>query len=189
MEFFRDGLQRGYQQLLVLEERDVGRPGQWQRVQDGRNGAGGDSKGTHYAYNRVAFGCTVNGFTQNSHKDGEAVFNCLSFSNGNSGYNFYFEGRLNSGKQNMFKNNVGNFIADNNPSEVNNSWNLAVTANPAGYLSILETAAKAPRYPDGSLPIGFARLLPGSDLIDKGVDVGIPFNGPAPDLGPYEYSP
>ncbi|TAL07251.1 MAG: DUF1565 domain-containing protein [Verrucomicrobia bacterium] len=164
----------------------------------GGNGSGGNSKGTHYAYNCVAFGCKVNGFTQNSHQDGEWVQHCLSFSNGTSGYNYYFEGSLNSGKQNVFKNNAslprsgantGGFIADNNPVEVNNSWNLAVTANTADYVSVLETAAKAPRKPDGSLPDGFARLVSGSDLIDKGVDVGLPFNGSAPDLGPYEFQP
>jgi hypothetical protein len=32
-------------------------------------------------------------------------------------------------------------------------------------------------------------LVAGSDLIDKGVDVGIPYNGAAPDLGAYEYEP
>lgn len=162
----------------------------------GGNGAGGDSKGTHYAWNCVAFGHKVNGFTQNSHKDGNVVINCLSFSNGNSGYNYFMEGSLNSGKQNIFRNNVsiprsgangGGFIADNSPVEQNNTWNLSVTANTADYISVLETAAKAPRNPDGSLPGGFARLVSGSDLIDKGVSVGIPFTGAAPDLGPYEW--
>ena len=60
------------------------------------------------------------------------------------------------------------------------------TANAADYLSILEAAAKAPRQPDGSLPTGFAQLVAGSDLIDKGANVSLPFNGTAPDLGPYE---
>jgi hypothetical protein len=30
------------------------------------------------------------------------------------------------------------------------------------------------------------RLAPKSDLIDKGTNVGLPFDGPAPDLGPFE---
>jgi len=162
----------------------------------GGNGTGGDSRGTHYAYNSVAFGHKVNGFTQNSHKDGNVLINCLSFANGNSGYNYFMEGSLNSGKQNIFRNNVsiprigvngGGFIADNNPVQESNTWNLAVTANASDYVSLLEAAAKAPRNPDGSLPSGFARLVNGSDLIDKGVNVGIPFTGAAPDLGPYEW--
>ncbi len=161
----------------------------------GGNGAGGDSRGTHYAYNCVSFGHKVNGFTQNSHKDGLVVQHCLAFSNGTSGYNYFMEGSLNSGKQNVFKNNAsiprsgtntGGFIQDNNPVELNNSWNLPVTVNAADFVSLAEAAALATRNPDGSLPTGFARLVAGSDLIDKGVDVGLPFNGAAPDLGAYE---
>jgi hypothetical protein len=164
----------------------------------GGDGAGGQSKGTHSVYHSVAFGHKVNGFTQNSHRDGLVIEHCLSFSNGTSGYNYFMEGTLNSGKTNIFRNNVsiprsgvntGGFIADNNPIQQNNSWNLAVTANAADYVSLAEAAAKAPRLPDGSLPTGFARLVAGSDLIDQGVNVGRPFNGAAPDLGPYEYTP
>ena len=81
--------------------------------------------------------------------------------------------------------NGGGFIADNSPVEQNNTWNLAVTANASDYLSLLETAAKAPRQPDGSLPTGFAQLVAGSDLLDKGVDVGIPFTGAAPGSWPH----
>jgi hypothetical protein len=44
--------------------------------------------------------------------------------------------------------------------------------------------AVAPRLADGSLPfLDFLRLAPGSHLIDAGVDVGLPYNGVAPDLG------
>jgi hypothetical protein len=46
----------------------------------------------------------------------------------------------------------------------------------------------APRKADGSLPdITFLQLAPGSDLIDAGVDIGIPYAGSAPDIGPFEY--
>jgi uncharacterized protein YjdB len=46
----------------------------------------------------------------------------------------------------------------------------------------------APRKADGSLPdITFLKLAPTSDLIDKGVNVGLPFFGNAPDLGAFEY--
>jgi len=45
------------------------------------------------------------------------------------------------------------------------------------------------RAVDGSLPtITFLKLIAGSDLIDAGVNVGLPFNGAAPDLGYSEYS-
>lgn len=163
----------------------------------GGDGAGGQSKGTHSALHCVSFGNKVNGFTQNSHRDGLLIQNCLSFANGNSGYDYYMEGTMNSGKQNVFRNNVGLpkptgggiFIEDNNPVQDHNSWNLTVTPDTGDYASLLESSAKAPRKPDGSLPDLFARLVSSSDLIDKGVDTGVPFTGSAPDLGPYEFSP
>lgn len=47
----------------------------------------------------------------------------------------------------------------------------------------------ADRQGDGSLPdIGdLYHLAEGSNLIDAGVDVGLPYNGTAPDIGPFEY--
>ena len=72
----------------------------------------------------------------------------------------------------------------------NNSWQLPVTVTAADFASMSETDAAAPRQADGSLPNnGFARLVAGSDLIDKGVDVGLPYYGSAPDLGAYEFNP
>ncbi len=47
--------------------------------------------------------------------------------------------------------------------------------------------AVAARQADGSLPaLDYLRLAPGSHLIDAGIDVGLPFNGSAPDVGYYE---
>jgi hypothetical protein len=46
----------------------------------------------------------------------------------------------------------------------------------------------APRKADGSLPdLTFLKLASSSDLIDGGVDVGLPYLGTAPDLGYSEY--
>lgn len=162
----------------------------------GGNGTGGSSAGTHSAIRCVAFNCAFQskkGFDQNSHKGGVTVLNCTSFGNG---YNFMFEDTPNSGKVNVFKNCVEfghtgaeayEFAAGS--IEESNSWQLPVTASAADFDSIAEAMAAAPRNPDGSLPTGFARLVSGSDLIDKGVNVGIPFSGSAPDLGAFEYEP
>jgi hypothetical protein len=47
--------------------------------------------------------------------------------------------------------------------------------------------AVGPRQPDGSLPsIDFLKLAPGSHLIDAGINVGLPYNGLAPDVGWFE---
>ena len=52
-----------------------------------------------------------------------------------------------------------------------------------GILYLLLTS----RQSNGELPItNLLRLVNGSDLINAGVDVGIPYNGTAPDIGAYE---
>jgi hypothetical protein len=68
-----------------------------------------------------------------------------------------------------------------------NSWDSSVTVSDDDFLSVTPTGVDGPRQSDGSLPeLDFLRLAPGSDLIDAGVDVGLPFQGSAPDLGAFE---
>ena len=171
----------------------------------GGDGAGGPSLGIHVVANCVAFNnkykSNANGITQNSHHDGQIIYNTFSFSN--AAYNFFFEDAQNSGKPLIFKNciawwKVGSSASyATNPAvtefpagavDQNNSWNLPVSATGADFATLTEEAAGTPRQADGSLPNnGFARLVAGSDLIDKGQDVGTPSSGAAPDLGAFEF--
>jgi len=67
-----------------------------------------------------------------------------------------------------------------------NSWNN-IPASASSFASTDTTGVTAQRQADGSLSVSsFLRLSPGSNQIDKGIDVGIPFSGSAPDLGAYE---
>jgi hypothetical protein len=70
-----------------------------------------------------------------------------------------------------------------------NSWNLqGVTITADDFISIDTAGVFGPRKEDGSLPdVKFLKLTWGSDLIDKGIDIGLPFSGSAPDLGAFEY--
>lgn len=84
----------------------------------------------------------------------------------------------------------------------NNTWNLNLDLTESDFLSVddpsmtitgedlsMIAGALGPRKADGSLPdVAFLKLKAGSRAIDKGVDVGMPFAGKAPDLGAYEYS-
>ncbi|ADL51547.1 right-handed parallel beta-helix repeat-containing protein [Clostridium cellulovorans] len=156
----------------------------------GGNGAGGSSKGVHVVKNCVAFDNYLRskkGFDQNSHAGSVIVQNCLSFGNG---YNYMFETASNM----EFSNNVSfgakvkldHEIASGS-IEKNNTWNLKITTDASDFTGLTEDLAKAPRNSDGSLPNnGFAKLAANSDLIDKGVAIGLPFLGTAPDLGAYE---
>lgn len=164
------------------------------------DGTGGASKGTHYLLFSVSFNnkfkSNAQGITNNSHKDGLVIQNCLAYSNGPSAYNYFIEGGVNSGKSNVVTNCVS-FARTSSPTNVSLdpdvisqtcSWTLPVVADVADFGDLSESAAAAPRGSNGSLPTGFARLVAGSDLIDKGTNVGVAFNGSAPDLGPDEFA-
>ena len=108
-------------------------------------------------------------------------------------------------KNNDYRNNISclNTLTDvdenswsggNFNTDIKNTWTEGVTfvASKDDFvltdksLAIAELTAE--RKPDGSLPdISFLKLVKGSDLIDKGVDVGLPFSGAAPDIGAFEY--
>lgn len=97
----------------------------------------------------------------------------------------------------IFKNNVSYESYNTNmylaPNALythsNNSWDHTVTVTDEDFLSLDHSQLYRPRKADGSLPdITFGRLAAGSDLIAAGVNVGLPFNGKAPDLGAFEYS-
>lgn len=174
----------------------------------GGNGSGGSSEGTHQLLNCIAFnnnfpGRTAHGIDQNSHHGGLIIYNCLSF---NNTQNYYLEDSAGSNPQ-IVRNNISNngtvSVFGSGTIEDHNTWKPGPDetdhnqANPdvgsvstADFNCLTEACAEAPRQPDGSLPTGFGRLINGSsNLIDKGVDVGLPFNGTAPDLGAYEFAP
>ena len=62
-----------------------------------------------------------------------------------------------------------------------------MTAKASDFASMDTSLARAPRRADGSLPDNaLFRLSSTSQFIDKGVDIGLPFNGSAPDMGAFE---
>jgi hypothetical protein len=72
---------------------------------------------------------------------------------------------------------------------VNNSFSLDLKLSDKDFVSIDERDLLQPRQANGDLPlIQLLHLAPGSALIDKGVDVGFPFHGIAPDLGVFEFT-
>ncbi|GAB6012351.1 right-handed parallel beta-helix repeat-containing protein [Viscerimonas tarda] len=103
-----------------------------------------------------------------------------------------------AGYGHTLKNNVSylprtanNHVANINTAEsevMNNSFTLSLSLGNPDFESIDAAQLSAPRKADGSLPdIDFLKPKAGSKLIDKGVDLGFPFAGSAPDLGYAEY--
>ena len=175
-----------------------GYTGAWSGNGNGFKLGGGGGLSANIVRNCVAFdnkyaSTGVKGFDQNNNLAGITVYNSLAWDNA---VNYGFSGQPTDGSHHVLKNNVGFGAVTSNANlatgteAVANSWNLAVTADAADYRSLDVNLAKAPRQADGSLPNNdFARLVAGSDLIDEGVDVGLPYCGGIPDLGPFEYCP
>jgi len=70
-----------------------------------------------------------------------------------------------------------------------NTWNAGFGASASDFVSLSSAGVDGPRQPDGSLPeLNFLRLVGSSNLVDAGTDVGRAFEGPAPDLGAFEFS-
>jgi hypothetical protein len=142
---------------------------------------------------RYVAGATTKGFDQNHNMSGITIYNSVAWDNV---VNYSFYEQPDDGTHHILRNNIGfspvnaNTDLSSDTIHDHNSWNLPVTADAADFRSLAPGLAGAPRQADGSLPDNdFARLVAGSDLIDKGVDVGMPYYGSAPDLGAFEYNP
>jgi hypothetical protein len=141
----------------------------------------------------LAFANKAAGFYANHHPDTGLFFH------NNTGFgnhpNFNMLGMSESGADitvGEYRNNIslgGTLFSNRNGAdEASNSWTIdGLMVNEADFQSVATEGMDAPRQPDGSLPVlpNF-RLAEGSDLIDKGADLGLPFAGAAPDLGAFE---
>jgi len=64
---------------------------------------------------------------------------------------------------------------------------IGVTVDGNDFISIVESLIIAPRQANGNLSdVDFLKLKQGSDIIDKGKNLGFAFYGSAPDLGAFE---
>jgi hypothetical protein len=145
----------------------------------------------HTVRQSVAFLNRSAGFYANHHTVADDFFNNTSYSNG-ADYNML---GINSGGSAVGLGNLRNNIAYggtltanmSGTSASNNSWNLSVTMSNAQFQSVSTTGWDVSRQSDGSLPaLTSLHLASGSTLIDKGVNVGLPYHGSAPDLGAFE---
>ena len=184
----------------------------------GGNGTGGSSKGIHYAFNCIAFGCnhssSVKGFDCNSHKGGHVLVGCLAFDNS---YDYMFESG-GSDANTKYYNNVclGKQEIDVGTDDYNaiavemskNGWtnHLVTGVSRDDYQSLDEDDALKPRDIYGGMPRKFGRLAADSKMIDAGnasyedamtvwqqLVNDFPFlqrqvTGSSRDMGPYERS-
>jgi MYXO-CTERM domain-containing protein len=146
----------------------------------------------HVVRGCLAVGNRASGFYANHHPGPITFYNNTSY---NNHPDFNLLGMDRNGADihvGVLRNNLafgGTLVSnDSGTDEANNSWTLSsVSVSAADFQSTAVTGLDGPRQADGSLPVlpNF-RLAPGSDLIDKGVVVGLPYAGAAPDLGAFE---
>lgn len=155
---------------------------------------GGNYVGTpHTTVRCLAFNNVAHGIDQNNNISGQTVDQNTSWNNGARNFN------LNHGTNttpHIVRNNLS-FAGGSGDSftsgtlTTNNSWQVISPAPTSADVQSVDTSvATAPRNADGSLPVWpFLRPVEGGRLVDKGVNIGQPYNGTAPDLGAYETGP
>jgi hypothetical protein len=140
--------------------------------------------------NCLAFDNRVKGYDQNNNRGSMTLLNCTAYRNGS--YNFSIPGIRRVTSTVTVVNCVSlaspgvTFLA---PDEMlTDSWMSPFSISNADFASVDTTGIRGPRKPDGSLPdLQFMHLAAGSQLIDAGTNVGLPYVGLAPDLGAFEY--
>ncbi len=151
---------------------------------------GSDNKDlSHHAVyeNCIAAGNVHDGFDHNSNRGSVTILNSAAHGNG-SNINF---SSTNIAASLTIKNTIslgnnGSLLATS-IDITNNSWQDGRAATNDDFVSVDASQLKAPRQSDGSLPsIDYLQLVSGSDLRNAGVDVGLPYDGAAPDIGPFE---
>jgi len=142
----------------------------------------------------------ASGFYSNHHPAGVDFFNNTAWKNSR---NFNLQGRLMDnkteidGRGHRLKNNLGFEgrievcnIDTAKCDASHNSFDLPLTFTAADFAGLDEAELTKPRQGNGDLPvIKLLHLAPGNKAIDQGIDIGLPFNGKAPDLGAFESDP
>jgi len=147
----------------------------------------------------VAVRNRANGFYANHHPGGNYWYNNTSYLNGTNfnmlnrsadftadvpGYNHVLKNNLSLEPRTYETQHI-----DSTKCDISyNSFTLPLKVSKSDFINTDQSLLTAGRKADGSMPdIDFLKLKKNSKLIDKGVDIGFPFKGKAPDLGAYEY--
>ncbi len=121
-----------------------------------------------------------------------ALYNNTAFRNGiktnSQGFCFQQPDVENILKNNLAFKNPADYVFPCNVN-TNNSWNMGNVSD-AYFQSLDTTGVSGSRKDNGDLPdLPFLRPAQNSALIDAGINVGLPFNGQAPDIGAFETIP
>jgi len=139
--------------------------------------------------NCLTFDNRVKGFDQNNNRGSMTLLNCTGYRNGAE--NYKISSFIRASESLTVRNclELGNKVSlATFAVQQTNSWTIPITVTAADFISLDTTGIRAPRKTDGSLPdINFMHLAAASKLVNAGTDIGLPFNGSAPDLGAFEF--
>ncbi|MBN1359699.1 MAG: right-handed parallel beta-helix repeat-containing protein [Sedimentisphaerales bacterium] len=152
---------------------------------DGNGFKLGHGSGAHVLIRCVAYDHPYHGIDVNGNLTGVLVYNCSCVMN--QGRDFYFDEHSDA---HVLRNNVSyprSVVIYDEIDDERNSWNSAPVGEP-DFASLDPNGIDGPRRADGGLPaLAFLRPASVSCLIDAGIDMGLPFEGTAPDLGAFEH--
>jgi len=145
----------------------------------------GHGSGGHVLIRCLAYDHRHHGIDVNGNLTGVQVYNCTCAAS--EGKNFYFDEHSDTHRLRNNLSHLGSVLIYEEINHDYNSWN-GFTVSDSDFVTLDPNGLDGPRKPDGGLPkMGFLRLSPTSSLIDAGIDVGLVFEGDAPDLGAFEY--
>jgi hypothetical protein len=159
------------------------------------NGNGFKLGGEYTASNTINRFCLsasnkVKGYDQNNNNGSMTVYNCTGYLNSpDFGFTNATYGSLIAKNNASLSSKSTNKAACKTVTQSNNTWLSGFTNSAADFISTDVTQMLNPRKADGSLPeITFMHQKSTSSMIDKGVNLSLPFAGTAPDLGAFEYA-
>lgn len=160
------------------------------------NGAGFKMGNTFTGVRHIIRNCVAilnkdQGFYANHSHGGSDWSNNISYANRGAAFDMLSDIELSGDRIHKLRNNLAypSKLRHLGVSDMrNNSWDLGITPKDVDFNSVSMEGFLGPRQADGNLPaIDFLKPRASGQLIDKGVDVGLPFKGQAPDLGAYEH--
>lgn len=143
--------------------------------------------------NSLTYNNRARGFDQNEALCSFVMYNNTAYQNGTNGYVLNYGGVYSVVKNCIsFKNRYLPGISQSSITGNNAfaDYNLPPEKFPVSdqdFVSLDPSHLLRSRKPDGNLPdIEFLNLSTNSSLVDAGAQVGLPFNGKAPDIGAFE---
>ena len=135
----------------------------------------------------LVFDNRVKGFDQNNNRGSMTIYHGSAFRNGT---NYSVAGAIAAGETLTIINSLA--LGPSGPIasfaiQQTNSWMPPFSVTFGDFVSTDTTGVRGPRNPDGSLPhLPFLQLAQGSQFIDAGTNISMPFIGAAPDVGCFE---